>query len=85
MAKSPIILAVLGVALALLGTQISRTISENKKTRFDGSFESVAPDLWREGYHWVAMGTSDVPHASRTHHATEASRPAHRVLTPQVA
>ncbi|CAL5224919.1 g7685 [Coccomyxa viridis] len=56
MAKTPIIIAVLGVALALLGTQISRTISENKKTRFDGTFESVAPDLWREGYHWVAMG-----------------------------
>ena len=85
MAKGPVILAVLGVALALLGTQISRTISENKKTRFDGSFESVAPDLWREGYHWVAMGTSDVPHPSQAERIPEAYRAAQRVCTPQVA
>ena len=62
MAKAPVILAVLGVAFALLGTQIIRTISENNKTRFDGSFESIAPDLWREGYHWVFMGASDAFH-----------------------
>lgn len=58
MAKGQIILAILGVCLAVLGTQVTKLIAENKKTRFDGSFEPLFPDFWRQGYHWVNMGTS---------------------------
>lgn len=63
MPKAPAVLAVLGVCFALLGTQIVRIMTENKKTRFDGSFESVAPDLWREGYHWSFMGAAEACHS----------------------
>lgn len=48
-------LAFLGVALALLGTQVTKRILETSKSHFDGSFEAVAPALWRQGYHWVTM------------------------------
>ena len=63
MPKVSAILAILGGCLGLLGTQIIRIMTENKKTRFDGAFESIAPDLWREGYHWVFMGAGNSCHS----------------------
>ena len=57
MPRGPLVLAAVGVLLALTATQVTKKIKENRKpSRFDGVFELLAPNLWRQGYHWANLG-----------------------------
>ena len=50
-------MAAVGVLLALTATQVTKKIKENSEpSRFDGAFEVLAPNLWRQGYHWANLG-----------------------------
>lgn len=57
MARAVLLLAFLGVLLALLGIELNKKRAKATESPFDGSFELLAPDLWRQGYRWESMGS----------------------------
>ena len=57
MPRGPLVLAAVGVLLALTAPQVINKIKENSEpSRFDKAFEVLAPNLWRQGYHWANLG-----------------------------
>ena len=57
MPRGPLVLAAVGVLLALTATQVTKRIKENSEpSRFDKAFEVLAPNVWRQGYHWANLG-----------------------------
>ena len=55
MAKGPLLLAVAAVLGAWLASQALTKVRQIANSRFNGSFEALVPDVWRQGYHWVTM------------------------------
>ncbi|CAK0787724.1 hypothetical protein CVIRNUC_010946 [Coccomyxa viridis] len=57
MPRGPLVLAAVGVLLALTATQVTKRIKENSEpSRFDKAFEVLAPNVWRQGYQWANLG-----------------------------
>lgn len=65
MAKGLLLLAVAAVLGAWLASQALTKVRQIANSRFDGSFEALVPDVWRQGYHWVTMVRHILPQTLR--------------------